>query len=187
MEPKQLDLFSDIPSTPVFKTHQPSLEMSADALVQWKSRIFEYQQQAKATTTRQPTLFELTLTHCDSDSIDPFNLALYPMSFYRMPTDSRGDACLYFVIDNELPLLLYVGETCQSNKRWKGTHDCKRYIENYISLHRQYELGVSVCMAFWWDAPVQTKPRQQLELELIQKWKSPFNKENWQSWGTPFV
>ncbi|WP_228061762.1 hypothetical protein [[Phormidium] sp. LEGE 05292] len=32
-----------------------------------------------------------------------------------------------------------------------------------------------------------TKPRQQLESVLIAKWKSPFNKQNWDVWGTPFV
>jgi len=32
-----------------------------------------------------------------------------------------------------------------------------------------------------------TRPRQQLEKSLIAKWRSPFNKENWNFWGTPFV
>ncbi len=39
----------------------------------------------------------------------------------------------------------------------------------------------------WWEAPIATKPRQQLESALIAKWKSPFNKQNWDVWGTPFV
>jgi hypothetical protein len=24
-------------------------------------------------------------------------------------------------------------------------------------------------------------------LGLIEKWRSPFNKENWKHWGTPFI
>ncbi|MEO0688447.1 MAG: GIY-YIG nuclease family protein, partial [Cyanobacteria bacterium J06649_11] len=44
----------------------------------------------------------------------------------------------------------------------------------------------AVNIAFWWDAPDSTRPRQKLELELIQKWRSPFNKENWKLWGQPF-
>ena len=83
-------------------------------------------------------------------------------------------------------MLFRSGETCKSNKRWKGTHDCKRYVEKYIDLHYRYELNTAVNICFWWDAPVETRPRQNLELALIQKWKPPFNKENWQHWGQPF-
>jgi hypothetical protein len=28
--------------------------------------------------------------------------------------------------------------------------------------------------------------RLKLERELILRWQSPFNKENWQKWGQPF-
>ena len=28
-------------------------------------------------------------------------------------------------------LLLYVGETCQADRRWKGEHDCKSYLAAY--------------------------------------------------------
>lgn len=187
MEPEQLSLF-DIQSEPVFKSQQPILSMSAEALLAWKTRIFEYQQQVKASQPAvQQTLFDLAPTHVDPDSIDPFSLTLQPMSFYRLPVDSPGEACLYFVIDNAIPLLLYVGETCQSNKRWKGTHDCKRYISFYENLHRTHQLKTAICMTFWWEAPIAIKPRQQLESALIAKWKSPFNKQNWDVWGTPFV
>lgn len=100
--------------------------------------------------------------------------------------DGAGEACIYFVLDNAAGLILYIGETCHSSKRWKGTHDCKRYIEKYQDLHYQYGLKTAVTMAFWWDTPDKTQPRQQMEQALIQKWKSPFNKENWQRWGQPF-
>jgi hypothetical protein len=96
-------------------------------------------------------------------------------------------AAVYFVIDRELPLVLYIGETCKSNVRWKGEHDCKRYLQNYVAAHRPHQLPVTVSIGFWRDAPAQTRPRQQLEQALIQLWKAPFNKENWQQWGTPFV
>lgn len=109
------------------------------------------------------------------------------MSFYRLPANSPGDACIYFVVDSAARLLLYIGETSRSNKRWKGTHDCKRYIDKYQSLHYQHGLSCAINMTFWWDAPVQTKARQQMELGLIERWKAPFNKENWFLWSTPFV
>ena len=47
--------------------------MDADALIKWKSRIFDYQQRVRETKPPQQTaLFELTPTHCDPDAIDPF-------------------------------------------------------------------------------------------------------------------
>ena len=161
--------------------------MDAQALARWKSQIYDYQQRVRESQpAQQTTLFEVVSTHCDPDRIHPLSLHLRPMSFYRLPADSPGEACIYFVIDSAAQLLLYVGETCRSNKRWKGTHDCKRYIEKYQDLHYQHKLSCAVNMAFWWDAPVDTRPRQQLELALIQKWRSPFNKENWERWGQPF-
>lgn len=161
--------------------------MDAKVLARWKSQIYDYQQRVRESEPgKQTTLFDLTPTHCDPNKINPFSLQLQSMAFWRFPANSPGDACIYFVIDSAAPLLLYVGETCRSNKRWKGTHDCKRYIEKYQELHYLYGLQTAVNMAFWWDAPVDTRPRQQLELALIQKWRSPFNKENWDKWGQPF-
>jgi hypothetical protein len=95
------------------------------------------------------------------------------LSFWRYPADSPGDACLYFVIDSAMPLLLYVGETCRSNKRY---HD----------LHHRYGLERAVNIAFWWDTPSDHTARLDLELSLILRWRSPFNKENWERWGQPF-
>ena len=185
MEPNQLNLFSDLPQEAV--TRPETLVMDAQALVRWKSQIYDYQLRVRESEPlQQTTLFEVVLTHCDPDEINPFSLQLQSMAFWRFPADSPGDACIYFVIDSAAQLLLYVGETCRSNKRWKGTHDCKRYIEKYQQLHYLYGLQTAVNMAFWWDAPAQTRARQQLELSLIQKWRSPFNKESWQWYGKPF-
>lgn len=161
--------------------------MSEAALLKWKAQILDYQQQVRQSKPLQQTaLFDLAPKHCDPDRIDPLLLRLVSMSFYRMPADSPGDACLYFIIDSAIGLILYVGETCRSNKRWKGIHDCKDYIASYQDLHYRYGLETAVNAAFWWDAPTDRRPRQQLELNLIQKWRSPFNKENWQLWGQPF-
>lgn len=91
------------------------------------------------------------------------------MSFYRLPADIPGDAWIYFVLDSAAFLVLYVGETSKSNIRWKGTHDCKKYLDKYQSLHYQYGLSCAVNIAFWWDAPAMARARQQLELELIER------------------
>ena len=100
----------------------------------------------------------------------------------------QGDrVCIYFIIDNSLPLLLYVGETKQTAKqRWNGVHDAKDYVTNYIELHRKHQLEVRVCSAFWYDTPSDRKSRLKLESQLIKRFSTPFNKENWQRWGQPF-
>lgn len=163
-------------------------QMTSNSLQEWKAKIFRHQQQVRANVpVEQITLFDIAPDHCNPHTIDPFALPLQPMAFWRFPADKYGSACLYFVIDTAVPLLLYTGETSCSNQRWKGVHDCKRYVENYQSLHYQHGLKTTVNIAFWWNAPVQTRPRQQLEQALIQKWRSPFNKENWSVWSAPFV
>ncbi len=128
---EQLDLFNN--ATFRATGRQEPLVMDKDALVRWKSRIFDYQKQAReGQPARQEALFDLAglgiaPKHVEPDSIDPFGLPLQPMSFWRKPAFDKGQACLYFVIDRaNLPLLLYTGESCQSDSRWKGTHDAKK-------------------------------------------------------------
>ena len=196
---EQQSLFSvtDAPATYSVQPRLESIQISRDALQAWKKRIFEFQQQViTAPPTQQGTLFDLAsdLAACsphpeptDPDSIDPFTLPQQNTEFWRWKAEDQGTAALYFVIDYELPILLYVGETVKSNQRWKGEHDCKRYLMNYVMAHRPHDLPVRVNIGFWAKAPVQTRPRQKLESALIYKWRSPFNKENWEFWGTPFV
>ncbi len=183
-ESQQLFLPLDI--TPKTGTRTSGSVMNAATLSQWKQRIFDYQQQIRTQPPpQQTTLFSLTPSHCDPDTIDPFILPLQSMAFYRMP-DAFGQAALYFVIDSVAELILYIGETCRSHKRWKNTHDCKEYISTYQDLHHRYQMQTAVNIGFWWDAPLERKPRQQLEQQLIQKWHSPFNREMWLLYGQPF-
>ena len=180
----QLELFSDFHPKPS-SAKSPQLTMSCEALESWKQRIFEHQQSEGADQPRQGSLFELAQNPCNPKDIDPFTLQLHNLSFCEKP-DWGDRTCLYFVIDNELPLLLYVGETDRTAKQRWMSHDCHSYIGNYIELHRRYSLDVSVAIAFWYGAPSTRKHRLQLESELIYKWRSPFNKECWQWWGQPF-
>ena len=181
---EQLELFPDF--QPNYSSQAPQLVMSLEALHSWKQRIFEHQQAATTSQPRQQTLFELAPNPCDPDSLDPFALELHNLSFCDRP-DLGDRTCLYFVIDNALPLLLYVGETHRTPKQRWMCHDCHSYIGHYIGLHRSYSLDVSVGIAFWYGAPTNRKQRLQLESEFIYKWKSPFNKECWQWWGQPFA
>jgi hypothetical protein len=166
------------------------LEISETTLQTWKQRIFEYQNQIKVSAAiEQGSLFETVTSssEIDPDTIDPFSLPQQNTQFWRWKASDHGVAALYFVIDYELPLLLYVGETVKSNQRWKGEHDCKRYLLNYRQAHYQHQLPSSLGIAFWAEAPEETRPRQQVESALIYRWRSPFNKENWTFWGTPFT
>jgi hypothetical protein len=188
---EQPSLFSDLELRQIRHSSLnalPFLEMSAQALQNWKHRIFQYQQQViQSCQPAQGTLFEGHGLATNLEKLDPFRLRSQNIEFWRWPAHEPGLAALYFVIDYELPIVLYVGETCQSNQRWKGVHDCKRYVRNYIEVHRLHGLPVSVGISFWPHAPETTRPRQKMERLLIEKWRSPFNKENWRHWGTPFI
>ncbi|MHC5594446.1 MAG: hypothetical protein ACYTXC_00475 [Nostoc sp.] len=73
LEPNQLNLFADIKPTPARRAE--ALVMSADALLKWKSQIFEYQQRVRENKTpEQVTLFDITPNHCNPDRIDPLQL-----------------------------------------------------------------------------------------------------------------
>ncbi|MDX2231762.1 MAG: GIY-YIG nuclease family protein [Leptolyngbyaceae cyanobacterium bins.349] len=163
--------------------------MSVETLQTWKQRVFQFQQLIQVGgINEQGNLFEdLPSAAAIADTIAPFTLPRQNTDFWRWKVEDEGTAAYYFVIDYDLPILLYVGETVKANQRWKGEHDCKRYIENYISTHREAGVITTVGIAFLNWAPIATRARQQLETALIYKWRSPFNKQNWTFWGTPFV
>lgn len=170
-----------------YRVEQPKQVMSQEALIKWKQQVFLDQQRALATKPIQQTsLFDPPKSHCDHESINPFQLKVHSSTFYRSP-QQEAKICIYFIIDRTVPILLYVGETMQTAKqRWNGVHDCRDYISNYIELHRKYDLEVKVCSAFWYDTPENRTARLKLERELILRWQSPFNKENWCKYGQPF-
>jgi hypothetical protein len=141
---------------------------------------------ATAPTENDP-LAALSPPEPDPINLNPFALPQQNINFWQYPTHESGGAALYFVIDYEATLLLYIGETLRSHKRWKGVHDCKRYLSHYRQVHYEHHLVTRLGIGFWGEAPVNTKSRQRLERSLIDRWRSPFNKENWTLWGTPFV
>jgi hypothetical protein len=179
---KQLNLFEDRS----FKSRkQSSYLMTKEELINWKERVFEFQQKALQERIKQTTLFNLKPTHYDSDEINPFSLTRYSSHFHRMP-ETNDKYLIYFIIDDSFPLLLYVGETMQTAKQRWSNHDCKEYIMSYKQLHRKHNLPDAINASFWFETPRIRKHRLQLETELILKFRSPFNKECWQFWGQPF-
>lgn len=186
---QQGNLFTAKDLAGTYTTHQAETQNTIDqdpiALTQWKQRIHTYQQSLNHHTPEQPKLFDLP---SQSQTLpNPFHLPRQNTQFWRWKATEAGVSALYFVIDYEANLLLYVGETVHSDKRWKGTHDCKRYLLHYQQAHYNLDLPTQLGIAFWKDAPTHTRDRQRLESELIYHWRSPFNKENWTFWATPFV
>jgi hypothetical protein len=181
---KQLTLFE--PKSSYQVSRQPSLVMSKSYLEQWKERIYRYQQQKREEKIEQIPLLESYNLDWNIDNFDPFSLTTHPDQFYDLPQYQNSESCLYFILDIDLPLLLYVGETKRSPKERWSEHDCKNYLQQYIDLHRQYSLSTTIRSAFWWGITKERKLRQRLEKELILKWRSPFNKESWVYWGQPF-
>lgn len=177
-----------------YENFQPQFSIGPTELQAWKQRIVRFQTQIRvAPLAQQGNLFGAGTTDIaaeTADTLDPFALRRQNTEFWRWQFDDVGAAAMYFVIDYalpELPLLLYVGETVKSNQRWKGVHDCKRYLTNYRQSHYENGLESELAIAFWPHAPEDRKARQKLEGQLIYRWRSPFNKENWRFWNTPFV
>lgn len=186
---EQLPLFRAQDMAGAYATQRrETLEIAPDVLQAWKHKVLTFQQQVQIKSpATQASLFDTEVPQLDATTIDPFQLPPQNTQFWRWQAADAGISALYFVIDYELNLLLYVGETVKSNQRWKGTHDCKRYLLNYQQAHYQFDLPTQLGIAFWQDAPQATRARQKLESSLIFQWRSPFNKENWAFWGTPFT
>ncbi len=185
----------DLAGTYHIHQSQPHTTIDQDpiALTQWKQRVLTYQQTHRQQPVRniQGSLFD-SPDVCPSGIsekwvVDPFQLPRQNTQFWRWNDRDTGVSALYFVIDYDCSLVLYVGETIKSESRWKGVHDCKRYLLHYQQAHYNLDLTTQLGIAFWKDAPTPTRSRQRLESELIYQWRSPFNKENWTFWGTPFV
>ncbi|MEM7795611.1 MAG: GIY-YIG nuclease family protein [Cyanobacteria bacterium P01_C01_bin.118] len=187
---KQVSLLSDEAQQAVnqsrFENLVPQTILNRREIIDWKHKVAAFQTSVKLTPTmEQGCLFEQGSD--PAESIDPFGLPQQNTEFWRWQFSDVGVAALYFVIDYHSDLLLYVGETVKSNQRWKGEHDCKRYLMNYRQTHYHHKLESQLGIAFWRHAPAERRPRQQVESTLIYKWRSPFNKENWKFWGTPFI
>lgn len=210
MEPKQLDIFSDIkcnnphqlelnlfpeqaPSQvkpgqldlfPAAEYQAPSNEkviIDIDTLQSWKNQIVEYQQQARSTkVSEQKALFELPELS-NSDYTE-----IDPLNFKNQVLSKfKGTDYLYFVLDKIPGLILYIGQQ-RVNKKLKKVHEFNDYIINYQELHNYYKLKTSISIVFWQNVPQDSYRRQELEEYLILKWRAPFNKQSFQWWGLPF-
>ncbi|MEL7067659.1 MAG: GIY-YIG nuclease family protein [Cyanobacteria bacterium J06581_3] len=198
----QLFLLSDsamqAASYSTYENFREHAALGLSELKDWKQRVIDFQSRL-GLMEQQVSLFDSDISPMSSaaiaHSIEPFSLRQQNTEFWRWRFEDVGTAAMYFVIDyatvtaegGSQPLLLYIGETIKSNQRWKGEHDCKRYLLNYRQSHYDNGLKSELGIAFWPEAPAHRRARQQIESALISRWRSPFNKENWQFWNTPFV
>ncbi|MGA1602927.1 MAG: GIY-YIG nuclease family protein [Prochlorothrix sp.] len=165
--------------------------MTPQSLRDWGDRVHRFQAEVRdQPQVEQVSLFELetpTLTVLGDSGFDPFTVRPQSFDFWCWEQEGEGAAAIYFVLDLQWPILLYVGESGNHHQRWKREHDCKEYVRRYVNAHHALGLQTQVVLGFELGVPERRKARQALEQAFIQRWRSPFNKENWNYWKTPFV
>jgi hypothetical protein len=166
-------------------------------LLAWQERLAAHQEPlllGSGTAMTQADLFSgagPTDPGRRAAALDPLSLQAQSLSFWRWPEAPQSGCAIYLVMDRPAAsgasLLLYVGETAAAERRWKGEHDCKRYLDAYGEALRRAELTLTLSIRFWFEVPHQTRPRRDLEQALIRRWLPPFNKETRGRWATPFT
>ena len=167
--------------------------LSSDLLIKWRNSVSNFQSnlfQEKDSSNKQSDLFEETFIEKIED-LNPLELEPLSLSFWRFQSAPHRGAALYFVIDQpkdlKSPLLLYIGETISAERRWKGDHDCKRYLSAYSESLNKAKINYQLSIRFFADVPQKTSARRKVEQILIKKWQPPFNKETRDRWKTPFT
>tara|TARA_B100000579_G_scaffold430446_1_gene443866 strand:- start:560 stop:1159 length:600 start_codon:yes stop_codon:yes gene_type:complete len=159
----------------------------------WQEKIIRHQSHIFESGYKdiiQSSLFESSLKE-SNEYINPVELTPLPLSFWRWPKSIHEGPAVYFVMDQMIEsdenIILYIGETVSAEKRWKGEHDCKKYLSSYSDSLQKANLSSKLNIRFWLDVPLKTKERRKLEQKLIQTWLPPFNKETRGIWATPFT
>jgi hypothetical protein len=174
----------------------PELTLSAELLLNWQERLAIFQAPLFARECPRQGQTSLFAPAEDSPEVlaarlNPLSLQPQPLSFWRWTAPLQQGAAVYFVLDHsseqQRPLLLYVGETGRADRRWKGEHDCKRYLASYGEALAKAGLEGRPTIRFWLDVPRGIRPRRALEQALINRWQPPFNKETRERWTTPFI
>ncbi|ABX09316.1 GIY-YIG nuclease family protein [Prochlorococcus marinus] len=190
---KQGELFQEPDFLYKSKHSSKDFFLNKKTLQDWQQAVHNYQSklfQGVAPNQLQGNLFNSNLESTNA-LLDPLRLTPLPINFWRWPESMHRGPAIYLVMDRPKSinsnLLLYIGETVSAEKRWKGDHDCKKYIDAYVQAFQKVSLGTQLSIRFWTDVPKETRSRRQLEQELIQTWIPPFNKETRDHWNTPFT
>ena len=188
---KQFELFSSSLDTSSSSPHSNILKVKSKTLLTWRNRIYEYQ--SKIEENNQNNIFQQTIIpedeNVDHKRIYPFSLQGLSLNFWRTNQSVHNGPAMYFVIDTigKSQIILYIGETNSANKRWKGEHDCKKYLSNYKEALAYNNLTSQLDIRFFLDVPKEAKFRRRLEQKLIYLWMPPFNKETRDRWSTTFT
>jgi DNA-directed RNA polymerase specialized sigma24 family protein len=148
---------------------EPSMgKLNKEILTRWRQKMSEYQLHS---LVRQ--------SHHQCGNINPFSLPGKSMSSLRSrDRDFQGKSCLYFICDTAANIILYVG-TIGTSESIPGMYDCSRYIECYEDLNSEHGFRTTIKIAYWQDIPEFVHTPHELVSMLIDKWKTPFNKQNW--------
>lgn len=195
---RQISLFEAL-SGPIGEPVEAGrLPLASRQLQQWRRDLGQFQAplfRGADTTGAQGDLFAAAPPGGTgpAEAVNPLLLRGQSLSFWRLPRPPQQGAALYFVLDAAVAdpdhpaLLLYVGETGQADRRWKGEHDCKHYLAAYSEALVAAGLDSQLSIRFWLDVPSGVRARRALEQALIRRWLPPFNKETRQRWATPFT
>ncbi len=188
----QGELFDKFLSAKI-ENKKKELEINSEVLKRWQQRVQKFQHPFFIDNFKEPKQSELFPDWPNEKVIqlNPLRLTPLPLNFWRWPNNPHQGPAIYLVMDRPehltTPLLLYVGETIAADRRWKGNHDCKTYLNAYSEALVKADLPRHLSIRFWTDVPKQTKERRALEQNLIQRWLPPFNKETRSHWSTPFT
>ncbi len=170
------------------------LSFKKEEIEAWQMRIHTYQAlhfKNVAGSEHQNSFFDINDANEDSLIPDILNLTPLPLNFWQWPKGHHDGPAIYLVMDKltkfNSHILLYIGETIAAEKRWKGEHDCKSYLQEYSEACQKVGLTNQLSIRFWKDVPKNTKFRRELEKQLIKKWLPAFNKETRGTWNTPFT
>ena len=190
---KQGKLFQDDPIKVTAENFGLEINMSSRLIESWQLKLHDFQSslfKESLKETQQSSFFE-EVNSSPNDNFNPLELSPLALNFWKWPKPPHNGPSIYLVMDKleklNSHIILYIGETLAAERRWKGEHDCKSYIEAYTEALSSAGLRSQLSIRFWKDVPKETKPRRNLEQFLIQKWLPPFNKETRNRWQTPFT
>ena len=188
---RQFNLFETHEDLYIEENQYFELKLKKEELLDWRKRISGHQNNVADLLSKenlQKNIFpDYEIDY--SNKINPFNLASVSINFWRSNQSINKGPAMYFIIENaeEANMILYIGETNSADKRWKGEHDCKRYIKNYKECLSNNDIDSYVDIRFFLDVPKDVKNRRKLEQALINLWLPPFNKETRGRWSTTFT
>ena len=189
----QEELFRDHPLATNAVDISPEIGLDKELLINWQQKVNNYQKNLFKNSIRNN--LQISFLNLDSNTssnhLNPLTLKPLPLNFWKWPNCPHKGPAIYWVIDRtpklQSNILLYIGETIASEKRWKGEHDCKSYLSAYCEALSIARMESQLSIRFWADVPKDTRSRRNLEQQLIRLWLPPFNKETRSRWNTPFT